>query len=50
MAHKGDFMARLIQQLTEAKIRALTKIGLHHDGAGLYLQIRPGGPGSTVLD
>jgi integrase len=34
-------MARLIQQLTEAKIRTLTKIGLHPDGAGLYLQIRP---------
>jgi nucleoid DNA-binding protein len=37
-------MARLIQQLTEAKIRALTA-GLHHDGAGLYLQIKPGGAG-----
>jgi integrase len=48
MAHKGDFMARLIQQLTEAKIRALTKIGLHHDGAGLYLQIRPGGARSWI--
>ena len=34
--HKGIFMARLIQQLTEAKIRTLTKIGLHPDGAGLY--------------
>jgi integrase len=41
-------MARLIQQLTEAKIRALTKIGLHHDGAGLYLQIRPGGARSWI--
>jgi hypothetical protein len=36
-------MARIIRQLTEAKIRTLTDIGLHHDGAGLYLQIRPGG-------
>jgi Arm DNA-binding domain len=36
-------MARLIQQLTEAKIRTLTDIGLYPDGAGLYLQIRPGG-------
>ena len=45
---QGDFMARLIRQLTEAKIRTLTKIGLHHDGAGLYLQIRPGGARSWV--
>jgi integrase len=41
-------MARLVQQLTEAKIRALKKIGLHHDGAGLYLQIRPGGARSWI--
>jgi hypothetical protein len=43
-------MARLVQRLTEAKIRALTndKIGLHHDGAGLYLQIRPGGARSWI--
>jgi integrase len=41
-------MARLIQQLTEAKIRTLTKIGLHHDGAGLYLQIRLGGARSWI--
>src|SRR5262249_12453655 len=41
-------MARLIQQLTEAKIRTLTKIGLHPDGAGLYLQIRPGGARSWI--
>jgi integrase len=41
-------MARLVQRLTEAKIRALTKIGLHPDGAGLYLQIRPGGARSWI--
>jgi hypothetical protein len=41
-------MARLIQQLTEAKIQTLTKIGLHPDGAGLYLQIRPGGARSWI--
>src|SRR6516225_7082297 len=41
-------MARLIQQLTEAKIRTLTRIGLHPDGAGLYLQIRPGGARSWI--
>ena len=41
-------MARLIQQLTEAKIRTLTKIRLHPDGAGLYLQIRPGGARSWI--
>jgi len=28
-------MARLIQQLTEAKIRTLTEVGLYHDGAGV---------------
>ena len=41
-------MARLIQQLTEAKIRTLTKIGFHPDGAGLYLQIRSGGVRSWI--
>jgi integrase len=41
-------MARLVQQLTEAKIRTLTKKGLHPDGAGLYLQIRPGGARSWI--
>ena len=43
----GFNMARLIQQLTEAKIRTLT-VGLHHDGAGLYLQIKPGGARSWI--
>jgi len=41
-------MARLIQQLTEAKIRTLTKIGFHPDGAGLYMQIRSGGARSWI--
>jgi hypothetical protein len=41
-------MARLVQRLTEAKTRTLTKIGLHPDGAGLYLQIRPGGARSWI--
>jgi integrase len=41
-------MARLVQQLTEAKIRTLTKLGFHHDGSGLYLQIRPGGARSWI--
>jgi integrase len=41
-------MARLIKRLTEQKIRALTKVGFHHDGAGLYLQIRPGGARSWI--
>lgn len=36
-------MARLVDQLTEAKIRNLSAPGLHADGRGLYLQIRPGG-------
>jgi integrase len=42
-------MARLIDQLTETKIRTLTEIGLHPDGAGLYLQIRPGGARSWIF-
>jgi integrase len=33
-------MARLVDQLTESKIRALTAVGLHADGRGLYLQVR----------
>ena len=41
-------MARLVHQLTEAKIRTLTDVGLHADGAGLYLQIRLGGARSLV--
>ena len=41
-------MARLIHQLTEAKIRTLTHTGLHPDGAGLYLQLRPGGAKSWI--
>jgi len=45
--HGDFFMARLIQQLTEAKIRTLTA-GMHHDGAGLYLQIKPGGAQSWI--
>jgi integrase len=48
MAHGGFFMARLIHQLTEAKIRTLTHTGLHPDGAGLYLQLRPGGAKSWI--
>ena len=36
-------MARLIEQLTEAKIRTIVNDGLHPDGQGLYLQVRPGG-------
>jgi DNA polymerase len=41
-------MARLIQKLTEAKIRTLTDIKLHPDGAGLYLQVKPGGARSWI--
>src|SRR5215471_9868403 len=41
-------MARLIQKLTEAKIRTLIDIKLHPDGAGLYLQIKPGGAQSWI--
>jgi len=41
-------MARLIHKLTEAKIRTLTDIKLHPDGAGLYLQVKPGGARSWI--
>src|SRR6516162_10727897 len=41
-------MARLTHQLTETKIRALTEVGMYHDGAGLYLQIRPHGAQSWI--
>jgi integrase len=41
-------VARLIHKLTEAKIRTLTEIKLHPDGAGLYLQIKPGGARSWI--
>jgi hypothetical protein len=41
-------MACLIHKLTEAKIRTLTDIKLHPDGAGLYLQIKPGGARSWI--
>src|SRR6516164_1887152 len=41
-------MARLIQKLTEAKIRTLADIKLHPDGAGLYLQVKPGGARSWI--
>lgn len=34
-------MASLIEQLTEAKIRAISSPGLYADGRGLYLQVRP---------
>jgi hypothetical protein len=33
--HKELSMARLVDQLTEAKIRTLTEIGMHADGGGL---------------
>ena len=41
-------MARLIHKLTEAKIRTLTDIKLHPDGAGLNLQVKPGGARSWI--
>ena len=42
-------MSRLVDQLTEAKIRRLTDTGLYPDGLGLYLQIRPGGARSWIF-
>src|SRR5262245_25636969 len=45
----GRVMARLVDQLTETKIRTLTTVGFHADGRGLYLQIRPGGRRSWIF-
>lgn len=42
-------MARMIEQLTEAKIRTLLKPGLCSDGRGLYLQVRNGGARSWIF-
>ena len=42
-------MARLVEQLTEQKIRAINKPGLHPDGRGLYLQIQSGGARSWIF-
>ena len=42
-------MARLVDQLTEAKIRTLTAPGFYPDGRGLYLQVRPGGARSWIF-
>ena len=41
-------MARLVDQLTEAKICTLSRPGLYPDGRGLYLQIRSGGSRSWI--
>jgi integrase len=41
-------MARIVDQLTEVRIRALDSPGLHADGRGLYLQIRSGGARSWI--
>ena len=42
-------MARLIEQLTESKIRSINSPGLHADGRGLYLQVRAGSARSWVV-
>jgi Arm domain-containing DNA-binding protein len=41
-------MARLVEQLTEAKIRNIRAPGLYADGRGLYLQVRHGGARSWI--
>jgi hypothetical protein len=41
-------MARLVEQLTEAKIRNICAPGLYADGRGLYLQVRHGGARSWI--
>ena len=35
--------------LTAAKVKALTRPGMHHDGRGLYLRIAPGGSKGWML-
>ena len=35
--------------LTAAKVKALTKPGMHHDGRGLYLRVAPGGSKGWML-
>ena len=35
--------------LTAARVKALTKPGMHHDGRGLYLRVAPGGSKSWML-
>lgn len=42
-------MVRLIEQLTEARIRKLSSLGLHADGRGLYLQIHQSGGRSWIF-
>ena len=40
---------RAMNKLTETKVRAETKQGLHADGNGLYLQVTPTGTKSWVF-
>ena len=42
-------MARLVDQLTETKIRNISAPGFYADGRGLYLQVRAGGGRSWIL-
>ena len=42
-------MPRLLEKLTDAKVRTLRTPGLYADGHGLYLQVRPGGARSWIL-
>jgi integrase len=36
-------MARTLNRLSALQVKALSKVGLHNDGGGLYLQISPAG-------
>jgi len=42
-------MAKQIHKLTDLKIKALKKPGLHGDGDGLYLKLSPTGTRSWML-
>lgn len=39
----------MINKLTDAKVRALSKAGIYGDGAGLWLRVHPGGTKSWVF-
>src|SRR5262245_9250871 len=48
VAEFGGHMAKLVERLTSELIRKTTAPGYYADGAGLYLQVTPGGGKSWV--
>lgn len=41
-------MAKLVDRLTALEVKRLTKVGMHPDGRGLYLQVDTGGAKSWI--